>query len=263
MQEIKPESSLTARARESIRAAIIDGQLEPGSLHSVQSLASVFNVSRTPVREALIDLAGAGMVEFERNRGVRILQTSVQDLEEILVIRVLLEVPAAYRAAGRISDPEVEQLRQALAAMERAADADDEAAMMTADRRFHEIINLASGNSRLAAYVDSLRDLILTRGVSTVDRTRSMKEVVDEHHGILEAVAAGDAQAAATAMKAHLVSTSSLLLHQEAGRDFSSGLGWEDLVVGLNPELPGPGDRAPGSLTGVAAAAQTERKDHE
>lgn len=234
MQEIKPESSLTVRARESIRQAIISGQLEPGSLHSVQSLATVFNVSRTPVREALIDLAGAGMVEFERNRGVRILQTSVRDLEEILVMRLLLEVPAAWRAADLITAPDLARLREALAGMERAAADDDEAGMMAEDRRFHEIINRASGNSRLAIYIDSLRDLILTRGVSTVDRTRSLKEVVAEHHGILDAIAAADAEGAATAMKGHLVSTASLLLHQEAGRDFAAGLGWEDLVVGEN-----------------------------
>lgn len=260
MQEIKPESSLTARARESIRTAIISGQLEPGSLHSVQSLATVFNVSRTPVREALIDLAGAGMVEFERNRGVRVLKTSVRDLEEILVMRVLLEVPAAWRAAGRITPSGIDELRRALAAMEEAAAADDEPGMMANDRRFHEIINQASGNARLASYVDSLRDLILTRGVSTVDRTRSLKEVVDEHHGIIEAIAAGDAEGAATAMKSHLVSTASLLLHQEAGRDFTAGLGWEDLVVGNDFGILPDVNPVPAGAT--ATRGQSERKDH-
>ncbi len=102
LREIKAESSITDRVRESIRQAIIDGELAPGSLHSVQSLANIFKVSRTPVREALIDLAGADMVEFERNRGVRILETSVNDLEEILVLRILLEVPATHRAAAQI-----------------------------------------------------------------------------------------------------------------------------------------------------------------
>ncbi len=60
LQEIKADSSLTERVRDSIREAIIDGRLEPGSLHSVQTLAATFGVSRTPVREALIDLEGTG-----------------------------------------------------------------------------------------------------------------------------------------------------------------------------------------------------------
>ena len=232
LREIKAESSLTARVRESIREAIIDGSLEPGSLHSVKSLADIFKVSRTPVREALIDLAGADMVEFERNRGVRILETSVHDLEEILVLRILLEVPATHRAAERIDADGLSALRQELDAMVEAAENGDEPTMMQHDRRFHELINTASGNSRLTESVDSLRDLIVSRGVSTVDSTRSLPEIVAEHEGILAALASGDADAAATAMKQHLVNTASLLLQQEGGRSTSLSLGWEGLVVG-------------------------------
>jgi DNA-binding GntR family transcriptional regulator len=232
LREIKAESSLTARVRESIREAILDGSLEPGSLHSVQSLADIFKVSRTPVREALIDLAGADMVEFERNRGVRILETSVHDLEEILIIRILLEVPATHRAARRIDADGLSALRQELDAMIEAAGNGDEPTHMQHDRRFHELINTASGNTRLTEYVDSLRDLILTRGVSTVDSTRSLPEIVAEHEVILTALAAGDADRAATAMKQHLVNTASLLLEQEGGRSSSLSFGWEDLVVG-------------------------------
>ncbi|MGA7396666.1 MAG: GntR family transcriptional regulator [Solirubrobacterales bacterium] len=231
LREIKTES-ITGRVKASIREAIIDGQLVPGSLHSVQSLADVFKVSRTPVREALIDLAGADMVEFERNRGVRILQTSVHDLEEILALRILLEVPAAHRAATRINEPELSDLREELRTMGKAAKAGEEAKMMHHDRRFHEIINTASGNTRLAEYVDSLRDLILTRGVSTVDTKRSLKEIVVEHQSIIDALEKADADGAAAAMKRHLVNTSALILEQEGGRDSSIGLGWEDLVVG-------------------------------
>ncbi|MCL4286485.1 MAG: GntR family transcriptional regulator, partial [Thermoleophilia bacterium] len=164
MQEIKADPSITDRVRDSIREAIIDGRLAPGSLHSVQSLASSFGVSRTPVREALIDLEGRGMVRFERNRGVRILQTSIHDLEEILSLRILLEVPAAYRAAEQATEETATELSDELMAMRKAARERDERTMMEHDRRFHEIINEASGNSRLAVYVDSLRDLILTRG---------------------------------------------------------------------------------------------------
>lgn len=232
LREIKAESSLTTRVRESIREAIIEGTLEPGSLHSVQSLADIFKVSRTPVREALIDLAGADMVEFERNRGVRILETSVHDLEEILVLRILLEVPATHRATQRIDADGLSALRAELDAMAEAAESGDEATMMQHDRRFHELINTASGNTRLTEYVDSLRDLILTRGVSTVDNTRSLSEIVAEHEVIISAIASGDADVAAASMKQHLANTASLLLEQEGGRSSTLSLGWEDLVVG-------------------------------
>ena len=232
LKEIKAELSLTDRARQSIREAIIDGQLAPGSLHSVQSLADVFKVSRTPVREALIDLASAGMVSFERNRGVRILETSVHDLEEILAIRILLEVPAAYRAATLATPDALAEIRVELEQMIAASSEDDESTTMHHDRRFHILINRASGNSRLAEYVDGLRDLVLTRGVSTIGRSRSLAVVVEQHTAILERLDARDPEGAAAAMKDHLTRTGALLLKQEGDRDLDTGLGWDDLVVG-------------------------------
>ncbi len=234
LKEIKADRSLADQVRGSIRDAIIEGQLEPGSLHSVQSLAIVFNVSRTPVREALIDLSSAGMVEFERNRGVRILQPSVQDLEEIMAIRALLEVPSARRAATRITESQLLELRASLEQMEKAAEKQDEVNAMASDRRFHEIINLAADNSRLANYVDSLRDLILTRGVSTVGRSRSLTAVVREHHEIFDAMERQDPDAAARAMKGHLVNTATLLLRQETETEDPGTVrfDWDELVPG-------------------------------
>jgi DNA-binding GntR family transcriptional regulator len=231
LEEIKADPSITDRVRESILRAIVEGRLQPGSLHSVQTLANAFGVSRTPVREALIDLSGQGVVKFERNRGVRILQTSVHDLEEILALRLLLEVPATHRAVENESPGLVEGLKGELAQMESAAAAGDEMTMMRHDRRFHELINEASGNARLASYVDGLRDLVLTRGVSTVGRSRDLPEIVAEHTAVIEAIEAGDPDAAAARMKEHLVNTGRLLLAQESG-GLDPGLSGAELVTG-------------------------------
>ena len=116
-----PRKCWTWCARRSSRASSL-----PGSLHSVAELAETLGVSRTPVREALIELASRGMVQFERNRGVRILQTSIHDLEEIFEIRLMLEVPATAQAVGRMSPAEIRALRGQLTLMEQAAAAGDE-----------------------------------------------------------------------------------------------------------------------------------------
>lgn len=229
LQAVRTQDSLTDQIRESIRSAILDGELKPGELYSVQTLADTYEVSRTPVREALIDLSRQGMVSFERNRGVRILESSPEELEEILELRILLEVPAAYRAAEGIAEVDRGRLGVELEKMEAAAEADDELVMMAHDRRFHEILNDAAGNERLAAYVDSLRDLILTRGVSTVGRSRSLVEIIGEHRAIHDAIVDRDAKAAARAMRDHLVNTSTLLLEQEGG-DPSGPKAWAKLV---------------------------------
>jgi DNA-binding GntR family transcriptional regulator len=219
LSALRSQESLTEQVRASVRDAIVSGELEPGSLHSVQSLADKLRVSRTPVREALIELANQGMVRFERNRGVRILQMSIHDLEEIFSLRLLLEVPAAHRGTTRMTGDVARAMRHELVEMERAAAADDEATLMRHDRRFHKLLNRAAGNERLAEFVDSLRDQTLTRGVSTVGRSRSLDQIVAEHHEILSAVDARDADSAARAMRGHIANTAELLLRQETGRD--------------------------------------------
>jgi DNA-binding GntR family transcriptional regulator len=131
----------------------------------VQTLATQLGVSRTPAREALIKLAQQGMVRFERNRGVRVLQTSLHDLEEVFTLRLLLEVPATRRACQQIDEGGRRELRRLYQAMERSARADDEYRMWEHDRRFHLVLLQAAGNMRLAEYVDGLRDMVLRRGV--------------------------------------------------------------------------------------------------
>src|SRR5437773_4607603 len=90
--------SLAERVYEQIRNAIIMGELAPESRHSVNELATILSVSRTPVREALLKLADQGMVRFHRNVGVVILPTTIHDLEEVFSVRLLLEVPATFQA---------------------------------------------------------------------------------------------------------------------------------------------------------------------
>jgi DNA-binding GntR family transcriptional regulator len=200
-----------------VRSSIVEGELVAGSLHSVAELAATLGVSRTPVREALIELASRGMVRFERNRGVRILQTSIHDLEEIFEIRLLLEVPAARRAVVGMLPDAVRALRSHLASMERAAAAGDEGRLWIHDRAFHHALMVASGNRRLADYVDVLRDMVLVRGVTTAGRARSLAAIVAEHRAIFDQIEAKDPDAAAAALRAHIEHTAELLVAQEQG----------------------------------------------
>lgn len=230
IKPIAADRSLTERVHEALRNGIVLGQLAPGSLYSVQGLADMLGVSRTPVREALIDLARQGMVRFERNRGIRILETSIHDLEEIFALRLLLEVPATYRAAEQLQEAAVRELRREFEAMQRAAARADEPTLMRHDRRFHAIVLEMSGNRRLAEYVDHLRDLILTRGASTVGRSRELPDIVAEHQAVLEGLEARDAKRAAAAMRAHLIQTGKLLVEQEGGDANALEKSWAGLL---------------------------------
>lgn len=211
--------TLTDRAVAAIRAAIVDGRLRAGELYSVARLAERLQVSRTPVREALLLLERQGMVRFERNRGARVLESSAHDLDEVFALRLLLEVPAARRAAELLGETELEQLTQILAAMREHVGDADERAFMAHDRRFHELLLAAAGNRRLVGVVGSLRDFVRFRGASTVGRGRDLQAIYDEHVRILDALRAGDPEAVGTAMRDHLVHTRELLLAADPAGD--------------------------------------------
>ena len=213
VQAVEPEAGLARSAYDEIRRAIIGGALPEGSLTSVRALSEALGISRTPVREALVELARDGMVSFERNRGVRICVTRRHDVEEIFDLRLLLEVPAVLGAVEMIDDSDVAALEDSLSQMRDSMD--DEAEFMRYDWSFHRLLLEKTGNERLVTFVGRLRDQTRIRGISTVGRSRQLDAIVAEHQAVLDAAKSRDAQAAAAAMEIHLKTTRALLLAQE------------------------------------------------
>jgi DNA-binding GntR family transcriptional regulator len=217
--------SLTSLAYTGIKEAIMNGSLPPGSLTSVPALSEALGVSRSPVREALVDLVSEGLVRFERNRGVRVVEQNQHDVEEIFDLRLLLEVPATRRAIQFLGNRKkielVAQLQEELKAMRRHMN--DEVVFMTHDAAFHRILLEHAGNHRLTAVVTELRDQTRVLGISTVGRSRSLPDVLHEHEEILATIQAGDAEAAASQMEAHVRHTRDLLVGQILQRADADG----------------------------------------
>ncbi|HLH71627.1 MAG TPA: GntR family transcriptional regulator [Candidatus Dormibacteraeota bacterium] len=209
--------SRTDQVLRALTDAIVEGRLVPGTLHSVGSLAEQLGVSRTPVREALIQLSRRGMVGFERNRGVRILETTLHDLEEIFEIRLWIEPPATRQAVHRLGTPEAGIVREHFEAMHAAARQGRLAELWRHDRALHRTIVQCSGNLRAAQYLDGLRDLVLMRGATTVHRARSPLEIVEDHRPLVEAIEARDPERAAEEMRRHIRTTADLVLALERG----------------------------------------------
>jgi DNA-binding GntR family transcriptional regulator len=214
VREIAGTANLNRQVAEVLREAIHSGELRPGELYSVSRLADRLGVSRTPVREALLGLADMGLVRIERNRGFRVVRRNPRHIAEVFHLRLLLEVPAARLAARHADAALLESLRHELARMRTAAADHDEARFMQHDRAFHELVLACGGNSLLTATVANLRATITTVGASTADQTRSLADIAAEHEPILTALAAGDADAAAEAMRRHVAHTGELLLAQ-------------------------------------------------
>ncbi|MET0820501.1 MAG: GntR family transcriptional regulator [Aeromicrobium sp.] len=207
-------TTTTDRVFGSLRESIVTGEFPAGSLHSIYRLADLLEVSRTPVREAVLRLADIGLVSIERNRGVRIRGVTAADVREVFELRLLLEVPAAAHAAAHADAAAVAVIVDELDRMRAHADADDETRFTEHDRALHQAVAGVMGNPRLQAEIATLRDSIQSRGASTIRRSRGMVELAREHAPIVEAIATRDPQAAAAHMEAHLVRTATLLMEQ-------------------------------------------------
>jgi DNA-binding GntR family transcriptional regulator len=142
-----PETS-AVRVREQLQDAILEGVLKPGERLRAEALAQRYGTSRTPVREALLQLEAQGLVEVEPNRGAVVRAFDRADLLDLYEVRALLEPAAAARAARRIDPDDIARLRANCDAAQRAGDDADR--QIALNEEFHRIIGDAAGSPRLA-----------------------------------------------------------------------------------------------------------------
>lgn len=209
---LPPEApSLADAVAQAVRDGVASGELVPSVTYSVYQLAALLGVSRSPVREGLLRLAEAGLVEIRRNRGFRVVLPRAADIEEIIDIRLALEPGAARLVAAR-GGAGIAAIRICLEKMAAAALSGDEAAFWPEDRHLHDLILRTSGRPRTAAIVERLRTTTALLGPPTTAGTRTLAEIHAEHEPVVTAILAGDADAAEAAMRAHLESTKRALL---------------------------------------------------
>ena len=172
---ITPSPTSSLRVSEELREAILSGEFEPGERLRTVSLAKRFGSSRTPVREALVQLEGEGLVDIEPRRGALVRAFASADLVDLYEIRALLEPEAASRAALCVSDVQLERLRALVALSDsrsgrtRAA-IDDQIAW---NEEFHALVIEAAGSPRLSAALRA------TAGIPRAFRTAFWRD--DEH----------------------------------------------------------------------------------
>lgn len=196
--------SYRAQAVQIIRAQIVSGRLEPGSLHSIGAIAERLNVSITPVREALHDLAKDGLIEMRRNRGFIVRRPNEKELDEIVQVRTMLEVGAVTEITDRSLITDFADLRDLCKRNQAYAWARDWDNFVETDREFHLGILGTLGNSRLVEIVGNLRDQSRLWGLDRVAGSDSFQHSLREHSDLLDAIEAGDSEAAARVMRAHL-----------------------------------------------------------
>ena len=141
-----------------LRQAILKGELKPGERLMEIALAQKLGVSRTPIREALRKLELEGLVVMIPRRGAQVANITEKDLNDVLEVRVALESMAIQKACSRITEEGLESLDAAEKKFERTIAEGDLVSLAEADEAFHEIIYQASGNLRLNQVVSNLRE---------------------------------------------------------------------------------------------------------
>ena len=195
-------------AYEEIKRCIIHGEFQPGERLTELGLTEKLGVSRTPVREALRRLSSEGYLTQLSNGGYAIFQLTKGDIVEILEVRRALESEAARLAAEHITERQRHELVenfQRYTTLNEIEDSEErKQVFMQLDIEFHDKILKIAGNSRIIKLEDSLKDRMFRVRLAFASEGDRIKECVEQHRNILEAITFKDAEAAGFYSRDHL-----------------------------------------------------------
>ena len=215
LEHLRLRDAVAARLRE----MIVTGELEPGARLYEGKIAQDFNISRNPVREAMLWLEARGLVYVIPRRGTYVARVDVQELRQIEEVRGVVEALAAERAAQRRTSDDLEQLRECIARGIAHKRAGDNLAAAEAHREFHETLGRTAGNDVLTGVLRSLRQQAELTFLVLQDERRTTWE---DHQAIFDAIEARDSALAARLMREHIAGGISLMESQLPVKTVSS-----------------------------------------
>ena len=189
-----------------VRDRILSGELQPGAVIQQRDLASLIGISTTPLREALKRLKSEGLVELDAHRDARISPLRAEEARDLLELRKSLDPLAAGLAAQRRTNADIQAIRAALAHVDPLP-TPPEIGQLVAHRNFHAAIYRASHNDLLIAALEGLWDKAdrYRRLTLQTERTQAARDQkTKEHQLMVDFIAAGDSDAAANVMHAHI-----------------------------------------------------------
>jgi DNA-binding GntR family transcriptional regulator len=198
-----PKLSRSAEIKALLEAEIERGKLAPGVMLDERTLAARFNVSRTPVREALQQLAAQRYVQIVPRQGVFVTRMSVLQLRDMLELLNELEVASARLAARRMSSQQREALQQIIDESVATHEQDDTHGFSLANEAFHEAISAACHNTYLADQIRAIRRLISRYRPRLFLVPNRREKTITEHRNLTQALLSGDEASAESAMSAH------------------------------------------------------------
>jgi DNA-binding GntR family transcriptional regulator len=209
----RPETFKDA-AHQQIKKLLSAGRLEEDTYYSAIGFAEMLGVSRTPVREALLQLSAEGFLTAVDGRGFKVRRLTVKEVRDFFETRRIVELYVVEKIAPAISDSALAALRKLLDRMSAAAAVRDGVEFLDADKAFHLRLIHLHGNLHLQSIMDNVRDLISLHGRHAIGEAGRFESVVAEHTAVCKALAGRDPVRAVAAMRAHLDTTEAILAEQ-------------------------------------------------
>lgn len=197
-----------------LRQAILTGELKPGERLMELHLANRLGVSRTPIREAIRMLELEGLVTMIPRKGAEVSRISKQDISDVLEVRGALDALAVQLACKRITEEEITLLEEAAEAFVKAVHTGDLTAVAQADVVFHDRISASSKNKRLIQMVNNLAERVYRYRVEYLKDTKNHENLIREHKEILNSIKSRDTQRALDAIVTHVRNQEQAIIHQ-------------------------------------------------
>ena len=187
-----------------LREAILRGELKPGERLMEIQLANKLGVSRTPIREAIRKLELEGLVLMIPRKGAEVAQITEKRLRDVLEVRRALENLAVQLACLRMSPQTLADLKAAARAFEEILGGEDVTAVAEADVAFHDVIYMATDNQRLISLLNNLREQMYRYRVEYLKKKECHKQLLWEHQEIIRAIEAGEIDVATKITEQHI-----------------------------------------------------------
>ena len=187
-----------------LRDAILKGELEPGERLMEIQLAERLGVSRTPIREAIRKLELEGLVLMIPRKGAEVAKISEKSLRDVLEVRRSLEELAAELACQRMDAEALKDLEDAQKAFIQAVESGETMTMAEADEHFHDVIYMGTGNTRLVQILNNLREQMYRYRLEYIKDAEKRQILLVEHESILRAIRSRHVAEAKEAVRAHI-----------------------------------------------------------
>lgn len=212
LKSINQPVSLSKLAYDAILKSILSNDMKHDEIYNEIALAKDLGISRTPVREALLELSVQGLVTFLPRKGIVVNRFSEIDVYEIFEIRRAIDSAAVEKLASKDPPPDTAFLQKSVEQQNVAIRKKDFWMYMRADRGFHITLSKLTGNNRMVAISKNIRNMVHLMGTQALELPGRAKDVLDEHKKILDAIEQRQPEQARQAVIDHLIKSEQAVL---------------------------------------------------